>query len=74
MSPAIKSPPPLLTEAEALTRAEHELASAALVCAEPECLAGPGCGGARVAMQEIWFTCRNGHLNAIGSSNWQEAA
>lgn len=76
MSPALDAfprPRPLLTEAEHLARPENELApSAPLVCAG--CGAPPGSDGPRIVLQEVWFTCARGHLNALGSSAWQEAA
>lgn len=66
-------PTPLLTEAEALARPGDELSPAApLTCAA--CACPPNGDGPRIAMQEVWFTCGRGHLNALGSSSWQEAA
>lgn len=74
MSPALNRPTPLMTEAERLSRPENELAaSSPLVCAGSDCQSPPA-GEPRVAMQEIWFTCERGHLNAVGLSDWQEAA
>lgn len=70
-----RSPRALLTEAEQLCRPASELdAASPLVCADPRCAAGPTPDGARVACQEVWFTCQNGHLNAVGLSDWQAAA
>lgn len=76
MSPAHNAfprPIPLLTEAEELARPENELSPAApLSCAE--CGAPPNADGPRIAMQEVWFSCARGHVNALGSSAWAEAA
>lgn len=65
---------PLMTEAERLCRPENELSpQRPLACAAAECRAAPA-GGSRLVMEEIWFTCANGHLNAVGSSDRAEAA
>ena len=76
MSPApdpFPRPTPLLTEAEQLARPQNELAGAAPIrCAG--CNAPPDGASIRVVMQEIHFTCARGHWNALGSSEWAEAA
>ncbi len=74
MSPALR-PRALLTEAEALALPANELDPPhPLRCAAAECAAPAQAGSARAVMQEIHFTCERGHLNALGSSAWQEAA